>query len=343
MPFSNEIFGQFWRQDVHLYTLENSGGMQLKVTDYGCIMTELHVPGRDGAADVLLGFDDFYEYVKGHSFFGAVVGRYANRIAEGRFTLDGTEYQLTVNNPAGYHMHGGFRGFDKYIWSGEAGEDGNGPYVVFNRTSHDGEERYPGNLDISITYRLGNDNVLSFDVEATTDRATPINVVQHAYFNLAGHDSGDTLGHVLSIEADAYTPADELNIPTGVLKHVGNTPYDLREPVKLDGPTAEIEGFDTNFVLRNEPGSLGPCARLHDPESGRTMTVRTTAPGLQFYSGHKLLRDNGKGGVSYGASAGLCLEAQEFPNAINVPSFPQPVLRPGETYRHRTEYAFSVE
>jgi len=347
MAMERTPFGKFWNTDVHCYTLANPGGVRAKILDYGAIIQTLDVPGRDGRADIVLGFDTLYGYLKGHPFFGAVVGRVANRIPGGCFSIDGEDYRLGVNAPFGNHLHGGFRGFDKYVWESEAYAEGDRQCLRLRRLSPDGEEGYPGNLDTTITYSLSRENVLAFEVIATTDRATIVNIVQHAYFNLAGHDAGDIRGQRLTIAADAVTPTDKNLAPTGDIMAVAGTPFDFRESTPLGAALEKTDGvFDINYVLRSggEKQKLKPCARLEDPDSGRTMTIATTAPGVQLYNGHNIFEEDqeGKGGHRYPAWAGLCLETQAFPNAVNHPHFPSMVVRPGETYRHHTTYAFSV-
>jgi aldose 1-epimerase len=346
MAIEKKLFGRFWNQDVHCYTLANRGGVRVKLLDYGAIINVLEVPGRDGAADIILGFDTLYGYLQGHPFFGAVAGRVANRIPDGRFSLDGREYLLGVNAPFDNHLHGGFRGFDKYVWQSSAYEQNGNLFVRLTRVSPDGEEGYPGNLDATITYSLSQDNVFGFEVSAVTDEPTIVNVVQHSYFNLAGHDRGDVRGHELTIEADAVTPVDERLLPTGEIMDVTGTPFDFRNPTVLDSVTDRGNGvFDINYVLRSAIGDIKSCARLRDPYSGRTMAMATNMPGLQFYNGHKIYDQHqvGKGGCRYPAWGGLCLETQAFPNAVNHSHFPSMVLRPGEIYNHHTSYTFSVE
>jgi len=251
-----------------------------------------------------------------------------------------------VNAPFGNHLHGGFRGFDKYVWSSEAFEDGDALAVRLQRTSSDGEEGYPGNLDTTITYTLNPDNVLEFEVNATTDKPTIVNIVQHAYFNMAGHDSGDTRGQELIIEADYVTPTDDRLAPTGEIIDVSNTPFDFRQSTVLGQAFDKTKGiFDINYVLQKKSNEITSCVWLHDPDSGRTMTIGTNAPGIQFYSGHKIYSQNqvGKGGYRYPDWAGICLETQAFPNAINHPGFPSMVVRPQKAYYHKTTYAFSIE
>ena len=345
MNITASTFGRFWNAEVSCYTLENPGGVSLTILDYGAIIQSLHAPGRDGPADIILGFDTLYGYLRGHPFFGAIAGRVANRIPDGRFSLDGTDYQLGVNAPFANHLHGGFRGFDKYVWESEPFQDGDSVGVRLHRLSPDGEEGYPGALDTVITYSLNSANLLTFEVVAETDRPTIVNIVQHAYFNMAGHDSGDVRAQELSIAADAITPTDDRLCPTGEIIGISETPFDFREPTVLGAAFAANGGvFDVNYVVNPARSGMKPCARLHDPASGRTMTMETNQPGLQFYNGHKIFEQDqvGKGGHRYPRWAGICLETQAFPNAINHDHFPSMVIRPGQPYHHKTTYAFSV-
>ena len=346
MAIEKTIFGRFWNTDVHCYTLKSPGGITAKILEYGAILQSLDVPGRKGSADIILGFDTLYDYLKGHPFFGAVAGRVANRIPDGCFAIDGEAFQLTVNAPFDNHLHGGFRGFDKYVWASDAYPDGDTMVLKLHRISPDGEEGYPGNLDTTITYTLDPDNVFGFEVTAITDRATIVNVVQHSYMNMAGHDTGDVRGQLLTIGADAVTPTDDRLVPTGEIMDVTGTPFDFRMPTVLGQAFDKTKGvFDINYVLRPMEKAMTPCARFHDPESGRTLTLATTAPGLQFYNGHKIFEQDqvGKGGHRYPAWAGICLETQAFPNAVNHETFPSMVVRPGMPCHHQTTYSFSVE
>jgi aldose 1-epimerase len=346
MAIEKTAFGRFWNTDVSCYTLKSVGGVTVKILDYGAIIQSLDVPGRQGSADIILGFDTLYDYLKGHPFFGAIAGRVANRIPNGYFAIDGEAFQLGVNAPFDNHLHGGFRGFDKYVWTSESYQDGDSMVVRLHRVSPDGEEGYPGNLETTIIYTLNENNVFGFEVTATTDKATIVNVVQHSYFNMSGHDTGDVRGQTLSIEADAVTPTDDRLAPTGEIRDVTSTPFDFRKPTVLGQAFEKTAGvFDINYVLRPVKKGMKPCARFHDPESGRTMTLATTAPGVQFYNGHKINEQDqvGKGGHRYPAWAGICLETQAFPNAINQPEFPSMLVRSGETYHQQTTYSFSVE
>ncbi|PLR49439.1 aldose epimerase family protein [Chimaeribacter arupi] len=337
-------FGEHQGQAVSLFTLTNAQGIRLAVTNYGCIVTQLWLPDRHGRlADVVLGFDTLAEYQAGHPFFGAIAGRCANRIGGGRFRLGDEAMTLACNEAAtGQHLHGGVRGFDKYVWQAEAEPDG----VRFHRVSPDGEEGYPGTLSVTHRLRLTEDNVLHFEYEAVTDRATPVNLTNHSYYNLSAQAS-DIRGHQLQIAADLYTPVDpETMLPTGEIHAVAGTPLDFRQPVALGIAMAQQPAIDINYVLRAQAAGHGlhPAATLADPDSGREMRVFTDQPGLQCYNGAKLSNRpwRGKGGVHYGAFAGLCLETQAFPDSVNQPHFPGVVLQPGEVYRHHTAHHFSL-
>jgi aldose 1-epimerase len=331
---------------VEMYTLTNGKGMTAKVITYGALLTELEVPDKDGKpGDVVLGFDDLKGYLGGHPYFGATVGRVANRIAKGKFTLDGKEYKLEVNNGPNA-LHGGKKGFDKVVWKAELAEAKNVAGVKFTYVSPDGEEGYPGKLTASVVYILTEDNKLQLDYIATTDKATPVNLTNHSYFNLAGPASGDILGHELTIDAEKYTPVDDTLIPTGKLDPVKGTPLDFTSPHKIGERIGELKGepggYDHNFVLRGGD-KLSLAAKVTEPKSGRVMEVFTTEPGIQFYSGNFLDGTNkGKGGVVYKKHQGFCLEAQHFPDSVNHPDFPSMILQPGKTYTQTTVYKFST-
>jgi aldose 1-epimerase len=343
-PFGKTADGK----DVDLYVLTNASGMTAKVMTYGAILTELDVPDRDGKmADVVLGFDDLKGYLGGHPFFGATVGRVANRIARGKFTLDGKEYTLAKNNGPNA-LHGGMKGFDKKVWQAEQVPADNGVAVKFTCTSPDGEEGYPGTLTASVTYTLTNANELRLDYTATTDKATPVNLSNHSYFNLAGQSSGDILGHELTLEAEKYTPVDDTLIPTGKIESVKGTPLDFTTPHKIGERIKELRGdpvgYDHNFVLNGGGKKLALGARVVEPRSGRVMEMLTTEPGVQFYTGNFLDGSNkGKGGAVYNKHAGFCLEAQHFPDSVNHANFPSVILRPGQTYKQTTVYKFSTK
>jgi aldose 1-epimerase len=332
---------------VDLYTLSNANGVVAKVITYGAIVTELHAPDKDGKlADVVLGCPDLKTYEAGHPFFGAIAGRVANRIAGGKFTLDGKGYRLAVNNGPNT-LHGGRRGFDKYVWHAEPVEGAHGPAVRLTRTSPDGEEGFPGNLKVAVTYTLTDDNGLRIDYEATTDKATPVNLTNHSYFNLAGQGSGTILDQVMMIAADKYTPADATLIPTGKIEPVQGTPFDFTRPTAIGARFKELKGnpagYDLNYVL-NAHGKLSElAARARDPKSGRVLEMYTTEPGVQLYTANFLDgTQKGMGGVTYPRYAGFCLEAQHFPDAIHHDNFPSVVLKPGDTYRQTTIYKVSV-
>ncbi len=333
---------------IQTITLRNARGGLARLTSYGAMFTELHMPDREGRlADVVLGFDDLQTYLRGHPFFGNTTGRYANRIAGAKFTIDGRTHTLAANNGPN-HIHGGPKGLDKQNWEVTRLDSPAGPGVRFTHRSPDGAEGYPGNLNLAVTYTLTEDNALRIDYEATTDRPTVLNLTNHAYFNLRGAGEGDVLGHVLQLHADHYTPADAALIPTGEIRSVAGTPLDFRQPqaigARWDQLPESLKGYDHNFVLNGwKPGKLVPCAELFDPASGRRMKVSTTEPGVQIYTAIHLRNVAGKGGKTYQPAYGVCLETQHFPDSPNKPNFPTVVLRPGDTFRSTTVYAFSAE
>jgi aldose 1-epimerase len=331
---------------VDLYTLTNDNGMKAKIITYGGIVTELHVPDRDGKlGDVVLGFDNLDGYLAGHPYFGALVGRYANRIAKGKFTLDGKEYTLATNNGPN-SLHGGNVGFDKKVWKAEPEERADGAVLKLTYTSPDGEEDYPGTLTSTVTYTLTNQNELRIDYRATTDKATPINLTNHSYFNLGTAAAGDILGHELMLAADAYTPVDDTLIPTGEIRSVHGTPLDFTTPTRIGAridQLPKIGGYDHNFVLRRGGRNLTLAARAYDPKSGRVLEMLTTQPGVQLYTSNFLDgKLKGKGGVAYGKHQAFCLESQHFPDSVHQPKFPTVILKPGETYEQTTVYKFST-
>lgn len=336
---------------METFILRNSGKtIELRVISLGAIITHLKTPDRSGAmGDIVLGFDEIERYREEHPYFGAIIGRYGNRIGGACFAIGGTNYTLAANDGPN-HFHGGVRGFDKVVWPAEFADRPEGPRVVFTRTSPDGEEGYPGNLSVKVTYTLTDRNELVIDYEAATDRTTHVNLTHHSYFNLAGHGAGDILGHELTIDADRFTPVDDRLIPTGELAPVEGTPFDFRHATAIGARIGQPgntqltfgNGYDHNYVL-NGNGFRG-AASVYEPDSGRTMTVATTEPGLQFYSGN--LFDGtitGKQGAVYRRHSGFCLETQHFPDSPNKPSFPTTLLNPGETYRTRTVYTFGVQ
>ena len=339
-------FGTVSGQNVEMFTLRNAHGVEVKATSYGAIITSIVTPDRNGRpGDIVLGFDTIEGYLKDSPYFGTVVGRYGNRIAKGRFTLDGRTYTLATNNGPN-HLHGGLKGFDKVVWKAEPLQGKTG--VAFSRLSPDGEEGYPGNLDVRITYELTDRNELVMDYHATSDKATPVNLTQHSYFNLAGE--GDILGHQLMIAADRYTPVDTTLIPTGDLAPVEGTPFDFRTATaigaRIDQANEQLKnggGYDHNWVLTRKDASRQLAARVVEPKTGRTLEVSTTEPGVQFYSGNFLDgKVIGKAGRAYQRRSGLCLETQHFPDSPNQPKFPSTILRPGGAYESQTVFTFGV-
>lgn len=332
---------------VEEFTVTNRNNLTMKVISYGGIITELHVPDKAGKlADVSLGCSSLDEYREGHPYFGAIIGRVGNRIAKGKFTLDGKEYTLATNNGPN-HLHGGKVGFDKVVWKVTPIMGRGMNSLKFEYTSKDGEEGYPGTLKVEVTYHLTDSNELTFEYKATTDKATPVNLTQHCYFNLAGHSSGDILGHDLRILADRFTPTDDTLIPTGKIIPVKGTPFDFTMAKAIGKDIKSIKadpvGYDLNYVLNPGKGQR-LAALVTDPKSGRSMSVSTTEPGIQFYSGNFLDgKQKGKGGIKYSQYAGFCLETQHFPDSINQKDFPSVVLKPGETYSQRTTYKFEAK
>ena len=345
-------WGEVDGKQVFLYTLRNDRGMVARITNYGAILTELHVPYDAGrTADVVLGFDRLEDYLAGHPYFGCTVGRVANRIGGGRFSLDGKEYTLARNNGPN-HLHGGKVGFDKKVWQVTAEEGGDGGFLTLEYRSPDGEEGYPGNLTASVTYALNGDNQLELLMEARCDAATIVNLANHSYWNLGGHGAGDSLGHQLSLQAEMYTPTDSSRVPTGEITSVEGTPLDFTRPKTLGQDIASLPGltdsdpggYDHNYVVVGQPGRLRLAASVVEPVSGRRMDVHTTAPGVQLYSGNFLDGSlKGKGGAVYERHAGFCLETQHYPDAINKEGregWPSVILRPEEVYRHKLVFSF---
>ena len=336
---------------VDLYTLTNSKGMQVRAMTYGGIIVSIRVPDKSGKIqDVVLGYDTVEGYLANPAYFGAIVGRYANRIANGTFTLDGVKYTLAKNDGQN-SLHGGKVGFNKELWEGKQFESAKGVGVEFSLLSKDGEEGYPGNLKVKVRYTLTDDNQLMLDYEATTDKATPLNLSQHSYFNLAGEGSGDILQHHLMLNADRFTPVDKTLIPTGELRAVQGTPLDFTKPTaigaRIDEDYEQLvigHGYDHNFVINRKDDSLTLAARVHEPTSGRVLEVYTTEPGVQFYSGNFLDGTiTGKQGHVYKRRNGFCLETQHFPDSPNHPDFPSTILKPGTTFHSQTIFKFSTE
>jgi aldose 1-epimerase len=337
--------------EARLFTLDNGRGMRATVTNYGGIVTSLVVPDRTGhGADVVLGYDSLAGYLRATPYFGAIVGRYANRIAKARFALDGKVYTLAANDN-GNTLHGGVKGFDKLPWAAAPFNDSSQAGVRLHLVSPDGDEGYPGRLEVTVTYAVTDSNELRITYQATTDKPTVLNLTHHGYFNLTGDASGDILGHELMLAADRFTPVDSTLIPTGELRSVAGTPMDFRSPTAIGARIAQDDeqlrrgiGYDHNWVVNGPTGTLRLAARVREPHSGRVMEVRTTQPGIQFYTGNHL--DGtivGKGGTRYGPRSGFCLETQHFPDTPNHPDFPTAVLRPGEEFHATTVYRFSAQ
>ena len=334
---------------VDLYTLTNANGVVVKITNYGGIVTSILTPDKNGkVADIVLGFDDLTPYLGTHPYFGALVGRYGNRIAKGKFSIDGQDYNLAINN-MGNHLHGGLKGFDKVVWSAEAIEDEE-VGLKLNYLSKDMEEGYPGNLNVEVVYTLTNEDELNITYTATTDKKTVVNLTNHSYFNLTGGAKRDILGHELTLNADRFVPVDETLIPTGKLAAVAGTPFDFSSAtvigLRVDDEHQQIQyggGYDHCWVLNKEGGELSLVGSVYEPTSGRSMEVFTTEPAVQFYCGNFLDGSlTGKGGVQYERRFGLCLETEHYPDTPNQPNFPTTQLNPGETYETTTVYKFSV-
>ena len=344
-----EVFGKTKDgETVEIFTLTNSHGLKARVMSWGATLVSMEVPDREGKfADVTLGFDSLDGYLGSHPYFGVIAGRYANRIAKGKFTLEGKEYALAVNNGAN-HLHGGIKGFDKKNWHGVQLSKING--VRFDTTSADGEEGYPGALKVQVVYELTEADELLIRYVATTDKATVLNLTNHAYWNLAGAGEGDILGHELTLHASKFTPVDDGSIPTGKIEPVAGGPMDFTKAKAIGKDFAKVGGtpggYDHNFVIDHpvaKSSDMDLAAEVYDPKSGRVMKVSTTEPGVQFYTGNYLDGTvTGKGGKVYKKNFGLCLETQHFPDSPNKPEFPGTVLRPGLTYRTTTSYSFSV-
>lgn len=332
-----------------LYTLQNANGLEVTIADYGGIVQKLTAPNRDGECeDIVLGFDSVTEYAADGPYFGAIIGRYGNRIGSGRFTLDGRDHQLTTNDGKN-HLHGGDRGFDKVMWQVSVPPAATNTLTLEYR-SVDGEEGYPGELDAAVTYLLSDDNELRIDYRASTSRNTPVNLTNHSYFNLAGQGRGDVLGHIVEVFADRFTPVDDGLLPTGELRDVSGTPMDFRKAeaigARIDASDEQLGfglGYDHNWVLHERAGDLRLVARVYEPASGRVMEVMTTEPGLQFYTGNFLDSSlRGKEGAVYQHRGGFCMETQHYPDSPNRPEFPNTILRPGEIYQSTTVYRFSA-
>jgi len=345
-------YGQTRSGQVTRFTLANAHGLQAEIITYGGAMTRLLVPDRAGRfEDIVLGYRSLAEYCAGSAYFGALIGRVGNRISAGRFTLDGTPYQLATNDAPGgrpCHLHGGPRGFDKVLWQAEPLMDGAGLRLRYR--SPDGEEGYPGNLEVEVTYRLNDSNELIIEYAASCDRATPVNLTQHNYYNLRGESAGDILGHLLTLNAGRFTPVDAGLIPTGAFREVAGTPFDFTRPTRIGERIGAADeqlgfggGYDHNWVIDRAGPGLAHAASVEEPESGRLMEVWTDAPGIQFYAGNAIPSGSiGKTGRPYGSRQGFCLETQNHPDAPNHPEFPPAILRPGAEYRTTTVYRFST-
>jgi len=343
MSIESDIFGSLPDgQTAKWFEITNRNGTAVRITNYGAIVLKIEMPDRQGVlGDVTLGFDTLAEYVSGNDpYFGVVAGRFANRIDGGKFSLDGVDYQLAINNPPN-HLHGGNKGFDKVLWDYDLPDGSGGSAVTFSYVSPDGEENYPGTLTVSVTYELTNDNELIISYEAQTDKTTIINLTNHTYFNLSAGEAETVHDHEVEIAAGHYTPVDENLIPTGEIESVDNTPMDFREATAIGLNINKVEGgYDHNFVLTR---AADYDVRVSDPLSGRILEMRTTEPGVQFYTGNFLNGINGRDGTIYNPQAGFCLEAQHYPDSPNKPQFPSVVLHSGETYIQKTSYRFSVD
>lgn len=333
---------------VYLYTLKNSHGMEARIITFGGIIVSLKVPDRNGKLDdVVLGFNTPGDYVKHHDYFGALIGRYGNRIGKGKFTLEGKDYMLATNNGPN-HLHGGKFGFDQKVWEVDEAASEAGKALVLKYTSKDGEEGYPGTLSAKVRYSVTDSNELKIEYSAVTDKPTVVNLTQHSYFNLAGQGNGDILSHELTLVADKFTPVDTTLITTGELRPVEGTPMDFRIPVAIGARINQKEqqlnfggGYDHNWVLNRKDGTLSLAASVYEPTTGRVMDVLTTEPGIQFYSGNFLNGSaTGKGGKVYNHRNGFCLETQHYPDSPNKPQFPSTELKPGDTYQTVTVYRF---
>jgi aldose 1-epimerase len=347
-----EVFGKMPAgNSIDVYTLTNSHGIEARIMNFGGIVLSLRVPDRNGKLDdVVLGFDRLEPYFTNDPHFGSIIGRYANRIANGKFTLDGVEYTLPKNNGPNT-LHGGVKGFDKVPWQAEPSESKQGVALVLRYTSKNGEEGFPGNLKTKVTYTLSDSDELAIEYEASTDKATPVNLTSHGYFNLAGQGTGNVLAHELLINADRFTPVDKNLIPTGELRQVQGTPLDFTGATAIGARINDnyeqlvlARGYDHNFVINRKGPSLELAARVHEPSTGRILEIYTTEPGVQFYSANFLDGTiTGKQGRVYKQHYALCLETQHFPDSPNHPSFPSTILKPGQTYTSRTVYKFSVD
>jgi len=346
MNLTKELYGEVDGKEIFQFTLKNENGMTVKLINYGGIVTHLLVPDKNGKTeDVVLGYDNLPQYLGDTPYFGAIVGRYGNRIAKGEFELDGTAYKLATNNGPN-HLHGGVKGFDKVVWDAEEFVFPEKAGVILNYLSKDGEESYPGNLDVKVTYTLTNKNELKINYEATTDKATVVNLTHHSYFNLKGQGNGDILDHHLQLMADRYIPVDQALIPTGELREVKASAMDFTTPHSIGSRIAKVDGgYDHTWAVNDFDGKkIRLAAKVTEPKSGRMMEVYTDQPGVQFYTGNFLDGSlTGKQGKAYNKHSGFCLETQHYPDSPNQPDFPSVVLRPGEKYETGTVYKFGIE
>ena len=348
-------FGEVDGKAVIAYTLSNTNGMKMEVISYGGIVTKLYTPDRDGKMDdIVLGYDNVDSYVEATPYFGAIIGRVGNRIAHGKFVVDGETYSLATNDKPGgipCNLHGGVKGFDKVVWNVNPRLKNGEASLVLTYTSIDGEEGFPGNLDVEVVYTLTNDNEFVCEYKATTDKTTPVNLTNHSYFNLGGAGKGDILSHKLMLNADRYTPVNAGLIPTGELASVEGTPFDFRQKTDIganvDADNQQIKygpGYDHNWVLNKENEGMTLAAKVYEPMTGRVMKIFTEEPGIQFYSGNFLDGSNiGKGGIPYEFRTGFCLETQHFPDSPNQPKFASILLKPGEVYHTKTIHKFSAK
>jgi aldose 1-epimerase len=351
MDIKKGAFGKADGKDVYLYTLTNANGMQVKITSYGGTVTSIMVPDRQGKmADVVLGFDNLDDYISKSPYFGCIVGRYGNRIANGKFTLNDKEYKLAQNNGPN-NLHGGVKSFDKVVWDAEPVKGADSVGLKLTYLSKDGEEGFPGNLNVTVVYTLTNDNELKIENRATTDKTTIVNLTHHSYFNLKGQGNGDILDHVLMLNANKYTPTNKTSIPTGELADVKDTPMDFTRATavgeRIDSDNEQLKfagGYDHNWCINRKGDGLELVGTVAENSTGRVLEVYSTAPGVQFYSGNFLDGTiTGKNGKVYKKRYGLCLEPQLYPDTPNHPNFPSCVLEPGDTYEHDIVYKFSVE
>ena len=337
-------------ETVNVYTLTNSNGLSAKILDFGGVLYEMNVPDKNGVfANISCNYPTVGEYQTIRPYFGSLIGRYGNRIAKGKFKVDGKEYSIATNN-APNTLHGGLKGFDQQIWQASCSADDNGAYLTLKYTSPDGDQGYPGKLDVTVVYSLKNDNSLTIDYTATTDKSTPVNLTNHTFWNLGGAYSGSILDTILTLNCPGYLPTDDTLIPTGKVESVKGTPLDFTSPKAIGKDIAGITeehfrgGYDHCFVLADKkPGEMSLCAFAKDPKSGRTMKIETTEPGVQFYSGNWLDGTTSCNGYVYEQHTAFCLETQHYPDSPNQPQFPNTILKPGDTYRHTTVHTFGVE